>query len=244
MGSGSVATGSVLALAGAASCAHSVADFDEVYSHGNAHLVMCSENIDDKYHLPIEQIEDALDRAKQDGDTLHLYTHRPGDTIRVSTIEDVLAGAAGRGVVFATYDQLSRGAVPGSLALSFDDHSLDEWATLRPLLARYHARVTFFISGFLELSDPELAELRQLADDGHDIEYHSTNHLNAAQYAADHGLDGYVADEILPGLDAMQAAGYPISVFAYPFGARNESIDDALKPYFTHLRAIRSTCPR
>ncbi|HEU4729145.1 MAG TPA: polysaccharide deacetylase family protein [Kofleriaceae bacterium] len=244
MRSGERVLGSVLALAGAASCSHDMADFDDIYSRGNQHLVMCAESIDEKFHLPLEQITDAMERAQTDGSTLHLYTHSPGVTVPVSTIEAVLAGAVARGIPFATYSELSGGVVPGSLALSFDDHGVDSWTAIRPLLASYHARVTFFVSGFLELSDAERAELRQLADDGHDIEYHSTHHLDAATYAADHGVDGYLADEIVPGLDAMQAAGYPIRVFAYPFGARNESLDDALAPYFTHLRAIRTTCPR
>jgi hypothetical protein len=41
----------------------------------------------------------------------------------------------------------------------------------------------------------------------------------------------------------MRDAGYPTTVFAYPFGARNAATDAALAPYFTRLRAIRTTCP-
>ncbi|HET7501396.1 MAG TPA: polysaccharide deacetylase family protein [Kofleriaceae bacterium] len=235
---------SVLAVSGTAACTQSMADADDIYSRGNQHFVKCSESIDDKFHLPIEQILDAMARSRDDGDTLHLYAHSPGVTVQLDTLEAVLGGAVAQGVGFATYRQLSGGVVPGSVALSFDDHSLDTWTAMRPMLARHHARVTFFVSGFLELSGTERAQLAQLAEDGHDIEYHSTHHLDAADYAEDHGLDGYIADEIVPGLDAMRAAGYTITTFAYPFGARNESIDDALAPYFKQLRTIRSTCPR
>jgi hypothetical protein len=80
--------------------------------------------------------------------------------------------------------------------------------------------------------------------DGHDIEYHSTHHYNAENYANDHGVDAYINDDILPGLMAMKADGYTdMHIFAYPFGARTSATDDALKPYFHHLRAIYSTCP-
>lgn len=232
----------MLALAGAASCTASP-DFENIYSRGQAPRVVCSESIDDSVHIPLDQILSWIERAKHDGTTLHLYTHRPGETIQVATLEAVLAGAVEHGVAFTTYDQLDR-AAPGSLALSFDDDNLDSWTAIRPLLARYHARVTFFISGFLDLAEPQRAELRQLADDGYDIEYHSTHHFNAAEYAGEHGLEGYIADDITPALEAMLAAGYPISVFAYPHGDRNQSLDDALAPYFTHLRANHSRCPR
>lgn len=232
------------ALAWLAGCTRTLSDDDVLYSRGADHFVLCSSNIDDKYHVGVDEIGDALSRAKSEGMTLHLYTHSPGETIQVSTIEGVLAAAAARGVELVTYEELSDHAVPGSLALSFDDHGLASWTAMRPLLARYHAQVTFFVSLFLDLSDDERAQLRQLADDGHDIEYHSTAHLNAVDYAAAHGVDGYVADEILPALDAMRAEGYATTVFAYPFGARNAATDAALAPYFTHLRAIRSTCPR
>ena len=234
----------VCALGGLAGCTRTLADHDDVYSRGADHLVLCADNIDDKYHVTIEEIDAALDRAKSDGTTLHVYTHSPGETVQVSAIEGVLAAATARGVEFTTYEELSDHAVPGSLALSFDDHGLASWTAMRPMLAQYHAQVTFFVSLFLGFSDDERAQLRQLADDGQDIEYHSTQHLNAVDYVAAHGTDGYIADEILPALDAMRADGYATTVFAYPFGARDAAIDDALAPYFTHLRAIRSTCPR
>jgi peptidoglycan/xylan/chitin deacetylase (PgdA/CDA1 family) len=150
-----------------------------------------------------------------------------------------------KGIELVTYEELTLHPVPGSLALSFDDHAVASWSALRPMFASYHAQVTFFVSLFTELSDDERAQLRQLADDGHDIEYHTTNHLNAVDYAAAHGVAGYVADEIVPALDAMRAAGYATTVFAYPFGARNAEIDEALTPYFSLLRGIRgASCPR
>jgi len=42
---------------------------------------------------------------------------------------------------------------------------------------------------------------------------------------------------------AMRADGWQPTIFAYPFGARTSATDKALEPLFTHIRAIRSTCP-
>ncbi len=218
--------------------------YDEIYSRGADHFVLCAHNLDNKNGISTDEIAEALSRAKLDGTTLHVYTHRPGDTVETSTVEDILAAAAERGVELTTYEELSAGEVPGSLALSFDDHNIASWMAMRPTFERYHARVTFFISAFLAISDKERAQIRVLSNDGHDIEYHSTAHLDAEAYVAAHGVDGYLADEIFPALQAMRADGYATTVFAYPYGARNAAIDAALAPYFTHLRAIRSTCPQ
>lgn len=228
----------------ATGCDTTLSTYDVIYSHGADHYVLCAQNIDDKNSVTADEIGEALSRAKLDGTTVHFYAHRPGGTVEVSTVEDTLAAAVARGVGFATYADLDAGEVPGSLALSFDDHNIASWIAMRPAFAHYRARVTFFVSAYTLVEDADRAALDVLAADGHDIEYHSVAHLNAERYTAEHGVAAYVADEIVPALEAMRAAGYDTRIFAYPFGARTEETDRALEPYFDHLRAIRSTCPQ
>lgn len=231
-------------LAGLSSCDFTLSNYDEIYSRGADHLVLCSASIDDKYSVSTDEIDEALSRARLEGTTLHLYAHRPGDTVAISTLEYLLAAAVERGVEFVTYDDLTTSALPGSLALSFDDHSIASWAAMRPAFQRHRARVTFFVSAFAGSTEEELAQLAALAGDGHDIQYHSVAHRNAEDYAAEHGVDAYVADDILPGLETIRAAGYAATVFAYPYGARDAATDEALAPHFQNLRAIRATCPQ
>jgi peptidoglycan/xylan/chitin deacetylase (PgdA/CDA1 family) len=226
-----------------AGCDTSIAGYDDIYERGAATYVECSMSIDDKNSVALDDIGAALDRAQLDETTLQLYAHQPTRTVEAATIEDVIAAAADRGMAFATYAQLSDGEVPGSLALSFDDHDLAGWTTLRPIFDRYGAKVTFFVSGYTTLDDTQKAQLRALADDGHDIEYHSTHHYFADEYTAEHGIDAYIDDDIMPGLEAMRADGWDPHVFAYPHGARTAETDDALRPLFDHLRAIHFTCP-
>lgn len=233
----------VVAFAGLVGCEPVLSDHDEIYSRGADHFVLCAQSIDDTYQISTDEISDALGRAKADGTTLHLYAHTPDETIATSAIEGVLEAAARQGVELTTYEALGEHAVPGSLALAFDDNSIAQWTALRPLLTRHGARVTFFVSGFPAASADDRAALRQLADDGHDIEFHSVAHLKADEYVAAHGAEAYLAAEILPGLEAMHAEGYTAGVFAYPHGARSDATDAALAPYFVNLRAIRSTCP-
>jgi hypothetical protein len=230
-----------------AACDYNDQDTYEIYTRGAPNYVMCGMNIDDKSSASLDAIGGALDRAQIDGTTVLLYAHKPGDepgaTVDPEIVELALAGVADRGMTFATYSDLDAGEVPGSLALAFDDASLDAWTAMRPTFMHYGARVTFFISEYTFTNDREKAELHQLAADGHDIEYHSVRHRNAENYANEHGVDAYINDDILPGLEAMRADGYDPHIFAYPFGARTTATDDALRPYFRHVRAIYSTCP-
>ncbi|MBV8761831.1 MAG: polysaccharide deacetylase family protein [Deltaproteobacteria bacterium] len=237
----------VLALVMLAGCDAQLVDLDQIYTRGAPHFVMCGMDIDDKNSASLDAIGGALDRAQLDGTTVLLYAHKPGDlpnqTVDPATVELALAGVVDRGMQFATYSDLAAGEVPGSLALAFDDHDLAGWSALRETFNHYGARVTFFVSLYPELTADEKAELRQLAADGHDIEYHSTHHDNAADYANAHGADAYITDDILPGLQAMRDDGWNPTIFAYPFGARTAATDKALEPLFTHIRAIYSTCP-
>jgi hypothetical protein len=230
-----------------AGCDSTLVNIDEIYTRGAPQFVMCGMAIDDKNSTSVDAIGGALDRAQIDGTTVLLYAHKPGDlpneTVDPATIELTLAGVADRGMTFATYSDLAAGEVPGSLALAFDDADIQGWTDLRPMFMHYDARVTFFVSEYLSFGDAEKAELRQLAADGHDIEYHSTRHLNAENYANAHGADAYINDDIMPALQAMRNDGWAPTIFAYPFGARNAATDKALAPLFTHVRAIRSTCP-
>ncbi|HEY0480632.1 MAG TPA: polysaccharide deacetylase family protein [Kofleriaceae bacterium] len=224
---------------------HTLVHDDAVYSRGPNHFVWCGFGIDTKpkHHIEIDEITRAMQRAKLEGTTLHLYAHAPGDTIAMATLERVFAAAAEIGVQMTTYDELSAGQVGGGVALSFDDSYLTSWTAIRPMLAKYHVHVTFFVTFFLGLTDVQRAQLRQLADDGNDIEYHSTGHLDAAKFSIEHDIATYLATDIVPALDAMRAEGYATRTFAYPYGSRTLATDEALRPYFDHLRAVDFTCP-
>jgi len=240
----------VFALVAVTTCAcvptgHTVADHDDVYSHGPERLLWCAFDIDNvtKHPRGLDEVSDALMYAKREGTTLHLFAHVPGRTLDLSYLDGVLAAAARLGVEMTTYDELNTRAVPGSLALSFDDAYLDSWIAIRPMLSKYHARVTFFVTFFQAFGDTQREQVAQLAADGHDIEYHATKHLDARQFLAKHSMADYLATEITPALDAMRAAGYATRTFAYPRGSRTADTDEALLPYFDHLRGVADACP-
>jgi peptidoglycan/xylan/chitin deacetylase (PgdA/CDA1 family) len=175
----------------------------------------------------------------QRGEVAELYAHHPGSTVPLATIEHVLAGAQQRGLAFATYEDFATDAIaPGpALALSFDDTAVDAWHAMLPLLAQYGARVTFFVSQYPKWSATGRAELHELAAAGHAIEAHTINHLRGPDVVEAEGLAAYMADEVVPSIELLQAEGYPVGAFAYPFGARTSETDHAI---LAHVRALRS----
>lgn len=233
----------LLGVCALCACDATIGEMDDIYSHGADHRILCSLSLDAKNLVSDDAISIGLDRAQVDDTVLHLYTHRPNGSVDESTIEQVIAGAADRAMDFVTYRELLDGAKTHGLALSFDDHDFAGWHDLRPMFDRYGAKVTFFVSAFHTLTDEEVGFARDLAADGHDIEYHSTNHLNAEEYSKANGVDAYIADEILPDLALIRAAGFDPHVFAYPFGARTPATDAALLQVFPLVRAIQYTCP-
>ena len=241
-------SGVLCAIAGLGVAACVPPDLDHnarLYSSAEAvPYVLCASNIDDKYDVANLEIDGALVHARDTHTTVHFYTHDPGRTVKTRTVEHVLATATALGLPFVTYDALEDADGKGALALSFDDDAVDDWTAMRPMLARYGAHVTFFVTRYLVMSEDKHAQLHQLAADGHDIEYHTVSHQNAVDYVKAHGLDGYLANEIEPALVAMRDDGFATHEFAYPFGAHDAEIDDALAPYFDHVRAIVTTCPR
>jgi len=200
----------------------------------------------------VEIVDSGLDRARDRGEVVELYTHHPGVSVPIAKIEHVLAGAQERGLAFVTYTDFARGtyATPG-LALSFDYTFVDSWTDLRPLFAQYHARVTFFVSRYRNLTDEQHAKLKVLAADGHDIEPHTVNHLRAPDYVDEHGMDAYLREELDPSIEVLRNDGYEVNAFAYPFGARTGELDAAIAKRVPVIRSVaftytvvQSPCPR
>jgi len=201
--------------------------------------VLCSQAIDDMtLNVPWDLVEDQMLDAAQTRSVLVLHAHTPGATISTAAIERVLTLADRRGLAFVTFRELDPAAPPrAGLALAFDDNAIDAWFGARDQLAAHGAHVTFFVTRWHSRSDRERAELRILADDGHDIEPHSANHLHAPRYVHDHGLDAYLADEVMPSIDGLIASGYPPpTVYAYPFGQNSPEL-------VPHVRVSTGTCP-
>lgn len=233
-------------------CQQLLSEVDAAFYDGDGRRVHCAASLDTSANVGIASLDSALDRARDRGEVVELYAHRPGDTVPVEKIEHVLAGARARGLAFVTYADFARGsdAAPG-LALSFDDTAIDAWFALRETFQRHGARVTFFVSRYRSTTAEQRTRLKILAGDGHDVEAHSVAHLRAPDYVEHHGLDAYLRDEVDPSIAILRADGFAVDAFAYPFGARTGELDGAIARRVPVLRSVTHTyrfvatpCPR
>ena len=208
--------------------------------------VVCSQPIDDiTQKAPWDQVEGRMQEAEHTNSVLLLHAHTPGVTITTAAIERVLTMAEDHHLAFLTFRDLAEeGAPRAGLALAFDDNGIDAWFSVRDLLAAHGTHVTFFVTRWYSRSDAERAELWTLFGDGHDVEPHTVNHLHGPQYVSDHGLDAYLADEVIPSIDGLIQAGYPpATTFAYPFGQHTDEMDLAIFPIVPRVRSGPGGCP-
>ena len=226
-------------LALAAGCGFQPLDeADEIFHDGSARDVFCAAGLDTVSGNDLDSVIGGLERAAERDEVILLYGHTPGRSVPIDKIEAILERAGELGLEHVTMRELAEPrARRAGLSLQFDDHDADGWFGIRDLLAAHGARVTFFVSRYDRMNERERGELRALADDGHDIEAHSVDHLVAPDYVEEHGLAAYLEDEALPSIERLRADGHDPIAYAYPFGARTSELDDAL---LEHVRVLRS----
>jgi Polysaccharide deacetylase len=209
--------------------------------------VVCSQPVDDLTEkVPWHEVEGAMNLAARDDQVVLLHAHTPGATISIAGLEHVLELADHYGLEYLTYRDLAApDATPrAGIALALDDNGIEEWMGIRQQLAAHGAHVTYFVTRYISRSDEEHADIHVLADDGNDIEPHSVNHYHAPDYAAAHGVDGYMVDEMMPSLDELEADGYPpATAYAYPFGVHTDALDTAILAQVPRVRVSPGSCP-
>ena len=207
--------------------------------------VLCSDAVDDLSN-PVnwKLVERQIAQAQTEGWVVMFHAHTPGVTVTRDALARVLQLADDHGLDYVTFDELvATGERRPGLALAFDDNAPDQWMTVRDLLSAHHARVTFFVSRWATMTAPEHDELAVLAGDGHALEPHTVHHLHAKDYVAQHGLDAYIADEVLPSIQVLTDAGYQPASFAYPFGEHDPEIDAAVLEHIDRVRTTPGECP-
>lgn len=207
---------------------------------------LCSEAVDDlSQTLDFGRIERQFAQAEQEGWVSLIHAHNPDVTIATSTVERILEAADEHHLQYLTFDQLSPDGPGGAgVAFAFDDDFVDGWVNdIVPLLEAHHARTTFFVTRWYELSPDQQAGITQLAADGYDLEAHSHDHVDATEYVHEHSLDDYLDDQVLPSLQIMNDAGYHPTSFAFPFGSTTPEITAAVLEHVQRVRTTPGPCP-
>ena len=124
------------------------------------------------------------------------------------------------------------------VAVCFDDDFVDQWYGQRQLFEQFGARATFAVTRFDQLDSQELEQRHDLEDDGHEIACHSLTHVDPLIYLEDHSVDEYIADEIEPAIELMEAEGFPPTSFTIPWGGQTNALVDVL---FEHFEIVRGS---
>lgn len=129
----------------------------------------------------------------------------------------------------------------GGIALTFDDYSVDNWHSYLYLFDSLHIKCTFYVSNFNKLTIHQKEKLHDIQKHGHEIAFHSTNHVNFLETMQSHGFKNLMEEEIKKGLELMNKEGFYPTNFAYPFGAHNLIMDKALLKKFKTVRVLNGT---
>jgi peptidoglycan/xylan/chitin deacetylase (PgdA/CDA1 family) len=205
---------------------------------------VCSEPVDGMHGESRDFIDGEFALASNRIAAVTVHAHIPGTTLPIEWVDTILDYADADGLQYVTYADLVPGDPRPALALAFDDQAIDAWYDTRQLLAAHSARVTFFVTRWdTAWSERGKEKLHALAAAGHDVQPHSVNHLHAPRYARQHGVDAYVRDEVLPSIEALKAAGFHPTVFAFPFGESTPEITDAVLQHIDRVRVGPGSCP-
>lgn len=126
----------------------------------------------------------------------------------------------------------------GEIALTFDDASVENWHHYLPLLDSLNIKATFYVSHYHTLNKQQKAWLKEIEARGHEIAYHTANHLDMSKEAAKAGMASLEEREVKSDLTLMRADGYVITDFAYPFGSHTSQLDNCLLRSFKSVRAL------
>ncbi len=127
---------------------------------------------------------------------------------------------------------------PG-VVFTFDDTHIDDWYLMRDTFKSNAVVVTFFCSGWQYLSDSDIAKFSLLAEDGHEIASHTTEHRSIYDSKYDNEPDkvnAYLIDQVIPNIENIQNSGFiPVS-FAYTFTQYTPPYNAAIREYLPHIR--------
>lgn len=129
----------------------------------------------------------------------------------------------------------------GGIAITFDDYSVDNWYRYINLLDSFKAKCTFYVSNYNKLSETQKQKLHDIQNHGHEIAFHSTNHINFVQNLQKLGFKKLMDEEVRNGLELMNKDGFYPQTFAYPYGAHNLLMDKALVKRFKSIRTLNGT---
>jgi peptidoglycan/xylan/chitin deacetylase (PgdA/CDA1 family) len=134
---------------------------------------------------------------------------------------------------------------PG-VVLTFDDSYIENWNNMQPTFKDKSAVATFFCNRWAshkdwDLPQEDIAILKSLQDYGHEIAYHTSDHLSTRDHKYDNvenKAQAYLDDQITPGVAYMRNEGFEPTSFSYPYMSGQPAHNALIREELPHIRAF------
>ncbi len=134
---------------------------------------------------------------------------------------------------------------PG-IVLTFDDSLIDNWNEMQNTFKEKGAVATFFCNRWAshqdwELPADQIALLKSFRDNGHEIAYHTSDHISTRDHKYDNEpnkAQAYLEDQILEGVADMRNKGFEPTSFSYPYVSGQPAHNALIRQELPHIRAF------
>lgn len=124
------------------------------------------------------------------------------------------------------------------IVFSIDDGYIDLWYEYLDYCDSLNVKLTIYVSGYHDFTEEQKIKLHKFQKRGHEIAYHSTNHIRLFDFLKNHTINDYLNQEILPDLKLLKQDGFTINNFAYPYGESTTEMDTKLLTMFKSVRKL------
>ncbi len=121
--------------------------------------------------------------------------------------------------------------------LTFDDFGVQDWYALADSLRDIDYRATYYVTKYHEFDVTKKALLKSLYERGHEVGHHSYDHTSLDAYAGK-SFNLYLEEQIFPLQRLLEADGYHVTSFAYPYGIASVESDSLLLQHFKTVRHL------
>ncbi len=138
---------------------------------------------------------------------------------------------------------------PG-IVLTFDDSRVKSWNEAMEMFEEYDVVATFFChrwgSEGNDISQEELATLKEFESKGHEIAYHTVDHVSTRderyeKYSTiEQKAQAYFRSQIEPGVENMRKRGFNPESFSYPYITGQPAHNKVIRETLPHIREFFS----
>ena len=211
-----------------------------------------SGTVDGKWYTFVRDLKEDIQRYEPDNEFKNMIGFY---FYGMASFDDV--------ILYATEEKLSINKTPKisapGIVLTFDDTYVEGWYSMNTYFRENGVVATWFCHRWGKdnntalawsgtklpaITEDEITKLKQLETGGDEIALHTINHINTrdkkyddAQYPTiEDKAQGYLNDQINPGIERMHANDFEPKSFSYPFVSGQPAHNRMIRKVLPHIR--------